>query len=257
MEFIDTHTHLFLSDFQTDCSKVIENAFAAGVHTMLLPNIDGSTIEQMMLLCAQYPKNCFPMIGLHPTSVKEDYKKQIDTVRENLSAHKFIAIGEVGIDLYWDQNYFNQQCDAFTIQLEMAHEYSLPVVIHSRESFSQIIEILKKNAHFIPYKGVFHSFSGNLDQALEAISLGFKIGINGVVTFKKSTLGEVIKGIPLSDIVLETDSPYLTPVPFRGKRNESAYLIYIARRIAEMKEIHIEDVAQSTTRSAKTLFNLP
>lgn len=257
MEFIDTHTHLYLSDFHSDRTKVFENAFAAGVNTMLLPNIDSKTIDQMMFLCEQYPKNCFPMIGLHPTSVKEDYEIEINTVRSNLKTQKFIAMGEIGIDLHWDKSFFDQQCDAFIAQLHMAREYSLPVVIHSRDSFREIIEILKTHQAITPYKGVFHSFSGNLEQANEAISLGFMIGINGVVTFKNSGMSEVIKDIPLINLLLETDSPYLTPVPFRGKRNESSYLIYIARRIAEIKQISIEEVAMSTTNGAKSLFNLP
>lgn len=257
MEFIDTHTHLYLSDFHSDRAKVIENAIASGVNTMLLPNIDSKTIDQMMVLCEQYPKNCFPMIGLHPTSVKEDYELHINLVRSNLKTQKFIAIGEVGIDLHWDKSFFVQQCDAFTAQLHMAREYSLPVVIHSRDSFRELIDILKINQTSTPYKGVFHSFSGNLQQANEAISLGFMIGINGVVTFKNSGMSEVIKDIPLANLLLETDSPYLTPAPFRGKRNESSYLIYIARRIAEIKQISIEEVAMSTTNSAKSLFNLP
>lgn len=257
MEFIDTHTHLYLSDFNSDRTKVIENAIAAGVNTMLLPNIDSKTIDQMMLLCEQYPKNCFPMIGLHPTSVKEDYRIHINLVRSTLKTHKFIAIGEVGIDLHWVKSFFDQQCEAFIAQLLMAREYSLPIVIHSRDSFHEIIEILKTNRTSTPYKGVFHSFSGNLEQANEAISLGFKIGINGVVTFKNAAISEVIKEIPLANLLLETDSPFLTPVPYRGKRNESSYLIYIASRIAEIKQISIEEVAMSTTNSAKSLFNLP
>jgi len=257
MEFIDTHTHLFLSDFDSDRSNAVKNAIAEGVNRMLLPNIDGNTIEQMISLCELYPENCFPMIGLHPTSVKDNYENQIDIVKSNLKSHKFIAIGEIGIDLYWDKSFFVQQCQALVAQLEIAREYSLPIVIHSRESFPQIIEILNKNQTSAPFKGVFHSFTGSLEQAQEAIAMGFMIGINGVVTFKNSTLGAVVKDIPLTKLLLETDSPYLTPAPFRGRRNESSYLIYIARRIAEIKQITIEEVALSTTTNAKTLFNLP
>jgi TatD DNase family protein len=257
MEFIDTHTHLFLSDFDSDRSKVIEQAFEAGVNSLLLPNIDSNSITGMMQLCEQYPGKCFPMIGLHPTSVKDDYKEQIAIIKGHLKSQKFIAIGEVGIDLYWDKSFFTKQCDAFLTQLELAHEYSLPVVIHSRDSFDEIIDILKKNRTSYTYKGVFHSFTGTLEQANEAISLGFSIGINGVVTFKNSFLGEVLKEVSLEHLLLETDSPYLTPTPHRGKRNESSYLVYIAKKIAEIKQLTIEEVALTTTANAKTVFNLP
>jgi TatD DNase family protein len=257
MEFIDTHTHLFLSDFDSDRSKVIEQAFDAGVKSLLLPNIDSNSIAGMMQLCEQYPGRCFPMIGLHPTSVKSDYKEQIGIIKDHLKFQKFIAIGEVGIDLYWDKSFFTQQCDAFLTQMELAREYSLPVVIHSRDSFDEIIDILKKNRTSYSYKGVFHSFTGTLEQANEAISLGFRIGINGVVTFKNSSLGEVLKEVSLEHLLLETDSPYLTPAPHRGKRNESSYVVYVAKKIAEIKQLTIEEVALTTTNNAKTVFNLP
>ncbi len=257
MEFIDTHTHLYLPDFKIDSSKVIEAAFSAGVNTLLLPNIDIESIDPMLLLCKQYPLNCFPMIGIHPTSIKYNYMELIDNVKDRLKRHKFIAIGEVGIDLYWDKTFYIQQCEALIAQLALAREYSLPVVIHSRESFTEIIKILNENKNDLPYNGVFHSFSGNTDQALEAISLGFKIGINGVVTFKKSTANVVVRDIPLEALLLETDAPYLTPVPFRGKRNESSYIPYIAQKIAEIKQLSIEEVARVTTCNAKALFNLP
>jgi TatD DNase family protein len=257
MEFIDTHAHLFLSDFQTDRSTVVQNAISAGVTRMLLPNIDSSTVDQMMAFCNEYPEHCFPMIGLHPTSVKDDYKKHLEVIKSWLASQRFIAIGEIGMDLYWDKTFFAEQCEALIFQLKLAHDFSIPAVIHCRESFPEILDVLKKNRTSEDYKGVFHSFSGNYEQAMEILSMGFKIGISGVVTFKNSALGQVVKNIPLDDIMLETDSPYLTPVPFRGKRNESAYVVCVAQKIADIKQVSLEEVALSTTRNAKTLFNLP
>jgi TatD DNase family protein len=256
MEFIDTHTHLFAEDFNEDRTQVVERAIQTGVNKMLLPNIDRYTIEPMLALCEAFPNHCFPMIGLHPTSVKEDYKEHIADVEAYLLIHQFCAIGEVGIDLYWDKSFFTQQCEAFIHQIELSRKYELPLVIHSRDSHSEIIEILHQQQNKQLYKGIFHSFTGNPDQANEAIDLGFKIGINGVVTFKNSKLDEVVKNIDLKQIVLETDSPYLTPVPNRGKRNESANLRYIANKIAEIKQTSPEVVGQITTLTANSVFNL-
>ena len=256
MEFIDSHAHLFATEFDEDRSLVVERAIHEGICKMLLPNIDKDTIEPMLELCKAYPDYCFPMIGLHPTSVKEDYKDHLAIIEKYLESHRFVAIGEVGIDLYWDKTHLPQQQEAFVYQIELARKYSLPLVIHSRESFVEIVEILHKLRNGSSYSGVFHSFSGNAAQANEAIELGFKIGINGVVTFKNSTLGEVISNIPLQHLLLETDAPYLTPVPKRGKRNESAYIPYIAAKIAEIKGIAIEEVGKVTTLAAKTLFKL-
>lgn len=256
MEFVDTHAHLFLPEFDEDRSSVVERAMLRGVRTMLLPNIDKHSIEPMLELCASYPAHCFPMIGLHPTSVNDDYHHHLVEIEKYLAAHKFIAIGEVGIDLYWDKTYLAQQREVFAYHIELARKHSLPLVIHSRDSFAEIAEILHAHHQGEPYAGVFHSFSGTTEQAEEAIELGFKLGINGVVTFKNSTLGDVLREISLEDILLETDAPYLTPVPYRGKRNESAYIPYIAGKIAEIKHVPVEDVAAVTTRNANTLFKL-
>ena len=256
MEFIDTHAHLFLPEFDEDRSLVVERAIDKRISRILLPNIDKHSIEPMLALCNAYPDYCYPMIGLHPTSVKDDFSDHLFEIEKYLTSHIFVAIGEVGIDLYWDKTYLPQQQEAFIYQIELARKHSLPLIIHSRDSFVEILEILHKHREGKPYSGIFHSFSGTKEQAKEIIDLGFKIGINGVVTFKNTTLGEVIKEISLEDIVLETDAPYLTPVPHRGKRNESAYIPYIAGKIAEMKGITIEEVAKVTTLVAKKLFKL-
>lgn len=256
MDFIDTHTHLYLPEFDDDRTLVVERAIHSGINKMLLPNIDSHSITPMLDMCAAFPHLCYPMIGLHPTSVNDDYKTHLGAVDQYLSTHQFIAIGEVGIDLYWDKTYFAQQRDAFAYQVGLARKHSLPLVIHSRDSFDEILEILETLYHETPFLGVFHSFSGNADQAKRVINMGFKIGINGVVTFKNSSLGEAVKEIALEHLLLETDAPYLTPVPYRGKRNESSYIPFIAGKIAEIKGITIEEVAEVTTQTANALFKL-
>jgi len=256
MEFIDTHTHLFLPEFNEDRFQVIERAILAGVQKMLLPNIDKNTVESMLELSSAFPDHCIPMIGLHPTSVKEDYLEHIMIMEKYLHSHKFCAIGEVGIDLYWDKSYLVQQQKAFIHQIELARKYELPLVIHSRDSYQEIVDILHQQNNGQLYSGIFHSFSGNTSQAEEVIKLGFKLGINGVVTFKNSNLGEVLQHVNLKNIVLETDSPYLTPVPKRGQRNESAYLTYIANKIAEIKQVSPDEVAKTTTFTAISVFKL-
>lgn len=256
MEFIDTHTHLFAEEFNEDRFQVVERAIQSGVKKMLLPNIDRYTIEPMLELCAAYPDNCFPMIGLHPTSVKEDFKDHLEVIEKYLQTHKFCAIGEVGIDLYWDKSFLAQQSEAFIHQIELARKHDLPLVIHSRDSYDEIIAILHKLQGNQLYTGVFHSFTGTTDQAKEVIDMGFKIGINGVVTFKNSKLDEAVKNVELKNIILETDSPYLTPTPHRGKRNESAYLLYIANKIADIKQVSPEVVGEITSHTANAVFNL-
>lgn len=256
MEFVDSHAHLFAVEFDEDRSLTVERAIHEGVNKMILPNIDKETIGPMLEMCNAFPDNCFPTIGLHPTSVKEDYQDHLKVIDYYLINHHFKAIGEVGIDLYWDKTFFQQQCEAFVYQIELARKFALPLIIHSRDSFAEILEILQTQHRGLSYNGVFHSFSGTIDQAHEVVSLGFKIGLNGIVTFKNSSLGEVVKGIALEHILLETDAPYLAPVPKRGKRNESAYIPFIAAKIAETKGIPIGRVAEVTTHTAKTLFNL-
>ena len=253
---IDTHAHLYLEQFDHDRHKVVENAVSHDVKIMLLPNIDKDSIDPMMELCREFPGHCFPMMGLHPTSVKPDYQEQLELVKAWLEKEKFYAVGEMGIDLYWDKTFFHEQQEAFRVQVALALKYDLPVVIHSRESFGELFELLEET--WKPgLKGVFHCFSGNLAQAEHIIALGFHLGIGGVLTYKNSGLPEVIEKISLEHLLLETDAPFLAPVPYRGKRNESAYIPDIAKRIAEIKKVSLEEVASVTTENAKKLFNLP
>ena len=220
---IDTHSHLFLEEFSDDLPQVMERARQAGVSRIYMPNIDSTTIEPMLSVCADYPDFCYPMIGLHPTSVNESYRQELSIVRERLEApNNFVAIGEIGLDLYWDKTFLNEQLYVFEKQIEWTLEYKLPIVVHSREAFDYIYKVME------PYKntaltGIFHSFTGNAEEAARLLEFGgFMLGINGVVTFKKSSLPDTLLTVPLERIVLETDSPYLTPAPNRGKRNESA-----------------------------------
>lgn len=253
MKFIDTHAHIYLEEFDGEVPQVVQNAKEVGIERIYLPNIDAGTIESMFRLENDYPGFFYPMMGLHPTSVKEDYMDQLETIGKALNDRPFPAIGEIGIDLYWDDTYKKEQEKAFEIQLNWAKEKGLPVVIHVRESFREIFDVVDRVNDERLY-GIFHSFAGNSDDAQHIIELGFKIGINGIVTFKNSTLDEVVAGIDLDHLVLETDSPFLAPVPRRGKRNESAYLKYIAGKIAEVKELSIEEVADRTTRNALKIF---
>jgi TatD DNase family protein len=255
MEFIDSHTHLYAEEFNNDRLSVIEEAISKGIKKMILPNIDAETIPQMMATVQVFPENCFPALGLHPTSVKQDYKKQLDAIFHLLPQINCVGIGEIGIDLYWDKTYLEQQIDAFKTQIIKAQELNLPVIIHCRESFDVIMEALNAIPGPLP-TGIFHSFTGSAEQAQKIIDLNFLIGINGVITYKNSKLDEVITNIPLENIVLETDSPYLTPVPFRGKRNNSSYLIYIAQKIADVKKVPIEQVASITTQNTENTFRL-
>ncbi|NOX47677.1 MAG: TatD family hydrolase [Chlorobi bacterium] len=256
MILIDTHTHLYLEEFDEDRKQVVENAIDHNIRYMMLPNIDSSYIKPMMDLCNVFPDNCFPMMGLHPTYVKENYKEELAIVDEWLEKGKFYGIGETGIDLYWDKTFFEEQKIAFGHQIELAKKYKLPIVIHSRDSFDEIYPILE-NLNSPELKGVFHCFTGNVEQAEKIIALGLKLGIGGVLTFKNSGLDKVIEQINLDHIILETDSPYLTPVPFRGKRNQSSYINYVAEKLAIIKNISKEQVAETTSRNAIQLFNIP
>ncbi|MCD4774406.1 MAG: TatD family hydrolase [Bacteroidales bacterium] len=251
--FTDTHTHLYLEQFDKDRKQIITDAIKEGVEYMLLPNIDSSSISGMMKICNDFPENCFPMIGLHPTSVKSNYKEELEIVENKLSDKNFIAIGEIGIDLYWDKTYKREQETALRYQIELAKKNKIPVVIHTRNSFSEIFEIME-DVISTELNGVFHCFTGNIEDAERIIDLGFKIGIGGVLTFKNSGLDKVVQEIDLEHILLETDSPYLAPVPFRGKRNSSAYIPYIANKIAEIKNIPIKEVSEITTYNAISLF---
>ena len=255
MKLIDTHTHIYLDNFDDDRQEVVQNAIKSDVNIMLLPAIDRSTFNPMKILSKTFPDNCLPMIGLHPTSVKDDYLNELDFVKAELAVSNYIAIGEIGIDLYWDKTHIDAQKDAFRQQLQLAKKYRLPVAIHTRDSFNEIYPILKEESTE-DLKGVFHRFTGTTDDAKKIIDLGFMMGIGGIVTFKNSGLDKVIETIQLKNLLLETDSPFLTPTPHRGKRNESAYITLIAAKLAEVKNTHIEKIAEITTANAEALFNL-
>ena len=255
MILTDSHAHLYLEQFDHDRHEVIRQAIDQDVRLMFLPNIDKDSIAPMMQLVADFPQHCFPMMGLHPTSVGKDYLEQLDMVKDWLRKQKFCAIGEMGIDLYWDKTFYAEQQEAFRIQVELALEYDLPIVIHSRNSFDEIFSLLDK-VYRPGLRGVFHCFTGTLEQAEHIISLGFKLGIGGVLTYKNSGLPDVIKKVSLDHLLLETDAPFLAPVPHRGKRNESAYVNAVAKRLAELKGMNIEEVADVTTRNAIKLFKV-
>ena len=255
MQLIDSHTHLYLPEFDNDRDEVIKRALSSGVIKMLLPNIDRGSIEPMMQMARDYPGICLPMIGVHPTSIKDDYPEQMEAVKENIKAHKFIAIGEIGIDLYWDRTYIREQEEAFTEQLKLADRENLPLVIHSRESLPEILRVIDRAA-IAGLRGVFHAFTGNAEQAREITERGFLIGIGGVLTFKNSNLGRSLELVDIKNIMLETDSPFLAPVPKRGKRNESSYIRYIANKLAEVKKMPVEDIAKISTANCIKLFNL-
>jgi TatD DNase family protein len=255
MFLIDTHTHLYLQEFDSDRYEMVERAIQAGVNKMLLPNIESSSIDGMLDICHAFPNNCFPMMGLHPTSVKKNFEYELKLVDKWLEKRKFYAIGESGIDLYWDKTHQKEQELAFVHQIALAKKHKLPIVIHSRNSFDELFTVLE-NYIGPDLTGVFHCFAGNLDQAEKIINMGFMLGIGGVITFKNSGLDEVVDELALDHIILETDAPFLAPVPYRGKRNESAYTRFIAEKIAEIKNITPEEVAEITTANACRLFNI-
>jgi TatD DNase family protein len=255
MKFIDTHCHLYLDDFSTDIDAVIQRSVDAGIEKFFLPNIDSSSISNLKLLVEKYPERMFAMMGLHPTSVHENYLDELLIVESELENGNYIAVGEIGIDLYWDKTFLNLQQKALDFQLKLALKHNLPVVIHMRESFDETMEVIR------PYKnqglrGVFHCFSGTKSQGEEIIEFGFLLGIGGVLTFKNSGLASAIIDFELKHIVLETDAPYLAPTPHRGKRNDSSYIPIIAQKLAEMHHIDIAEVAKLTSQNAEKLFNL-
>jgi len=257
MIFVDTHTHLYLKEFHEDCEKVIQTARDKGVTYFFLPNIDSEYMMAMLWLCISHPRHIFPMMGLHPTSVRENYEEELEIVTNMLAEPelKFWGIGEIGIDLYWDRIFERQQISAFSYQLDLAARYDLPAIIHTRNSFDIAIKIIEKKNNPL-LKGIFHCFGGWAKQAEKAIALGCKLGIGGIITYKNSGLQKVVEMTGLEHLVLETDSPYLPPVPHRGERNEPAYLPLIAAKIAEIKKISIEEVADVTTSTALSLFNV-
>lgn len=251
--FIDTHTHLYSDEFNEDRIERINEAISKSVTKFYMPNVDSTTIDGMLALEIHFPEVCLPMMGLHPCSVKANYREELDLVKKWLDMRRFVAIGEIGIDLYWDKTFIKEQELAFREQIFWALEYKYTIVIHCRNAFDEIFEILK-SFDKLP-KGIFHCFSGDFIQAQKILSLGnFKLGIGGVVTFKNSGLDKVVEQLKLHDIVLETDAPYLAPVPYRGKRNESAYIPLIAQKIAEIKQIPVEEVAAITSANAEEIF---
>jgi TatD DNase family protein len=254
--FIDTHTHLYLPEFEADRHEAIARALSENVNLMLLPNIDNTSWEPMLGLCAQFPQHCFAMAGLHPTSVlPETVENELEEVKNRLGNGGFVAIGEIGIDLYWDKTHQAVQEEAFRFQLLLAKKHKLPVAIHVRKSFDEVWHILKQESN-TDLKGVFHCFPGNLFQASQVIEAGFLLGIGGVVTFKNSGLQEVVAAVGPEHIILETDAPFLAPTPYRGKRNEPAYIPLIAGKIAELCKISLVEVEEITTQNAVKLFGL-
>ena len=253
MNIIDTHTHLYLEEFKNDITDVIKRAKEIGVQKFYLPNIDSTSINDMLLLEKQFPDACIPMMGLHPCSVNEQYKSELKLVEDWLAKRSFAAVGEIGLDYYWDQTFIKEQKEAYSLQIEWALQYNLPIVIHSRNSLQDCIDIVKKHQNG-KLKGIFHCFGGTIDEAKQIIDLGFLMGIGGVVTYKNAGLAELLKHISILYLVLETDAPYLTPVPFRGKKNEPAYLIHVIEKIAEAKGISVDEVITATTANAQKLF---
>lgn len=253
MVFIDTHTHLYLNAFDEDRDEVMQRAIDNGVETMFLPHVDSETTEALMALEAAWPKHAIAMMGVHPCSIKSNYEQELAHARKWLERRSFAAIGEIGIDLYWDKTFFEQQKLAFRTQCDWALEYHLPVIIHARDSTDVIISLLEE-INNPALKGIFHCFTGTVEQAKKIVGLGFKLGIGGVVTFKNGGLNHTIADIDLGDMVLETDAPYLTPTPNRGKRNESSYIPLIAEKVALVKNVSLEEVAQITTANAKEVF---
>lgn len=255
MQFVDTHSHLYDEAYAGEEDLAVERAVEVGVGRMIIPDIDSQTRESMFALASRHPGKLFPTLGLHPTSVNADWKTELEKLQEYRS-RRIWAVGEVGIDCYWSKEFLEEQKTVFRLMLQMAHEMSLPVIIHSRDAGSIILDILKEHRH-LDLHGVFHAFSGSMETYREIERLGdWYVGIGGVLTFKKASIAETVRSIPLEKIILETDAPYLTPAPHRGERNESSYIPLIAARLAELKETGIEHVAQQTTLNAEKLFGI-
>lgn len=255
MKLIDTHCHLYLPEFKDDLREVIQRAEQAGVEKFCLPAIDSTATTGLLETVRQYPDKCYPMIGLHPCSVKENYATELEHVEQSLENMKGIAIGEIGLDFYWDKTFAAAQQEVFEKQMQWALAKKLPIVIHTRNAMEVTITCVRKFASQ-GLRGIFHCFGGTVQQATEIIEMGFLLGIGGVITYKNAGLAETLEHIRLEHIVLETDAPYLAPVPFRGKRNESAYLLRVAEKLATIKNIHVEEVADITTKNAQNIFNI-
>lgn len=255
MIFTDTHSHIYSEEFSQDRSEMMLRAFEAGVKRIFVPSIDSTYTEKMYEIEKQYPENVFLMMGLHPTYVKENYEEELAFVEQELGKRKFYAIGEIGIDLFWDKTFLGQQKIAFKRQIQLAKKYKLPINIHCRDAFDEVFEVLeteKGNDLF----GIFHCFTGTYEQALQAISYNLKLGIGGVATFKTGKIDQFLSEIDIKNIVLETDSPYLAPVPFRGKRNESSYTKLVAEKLAGIYNLRLEEIAKITTENSKAIFGI-
>ena len=255
MTITDTHTHLYSEEFDQDRSEMIQRAINAGVSRFFIPAIDSTCTENMYELEKNYPDNVFLMMGLHPTYVKDNYLEELLHVENELKKRKFYAIGEIGIDLYWDKTHIEEQKIAFMTQIRLAKKYKLPIVIHCREAFDEIFQILEDEKSPDLF-GIFHCFTGNHEQALKAISYNMKLGIGGVVTFKNGKIDQYLNQIDLQHIVLETDSPYLAPIPYRGKRNESSYLVAVVEKLAQIYNLPTNTIANTTTANSKAIFGI-
>ena len=255
MILTDTHTHLYYETDPEKLSDLMQRSLENKVYRLFLPNVDSESIPLVFGLSERYPDHCFPMLGLHPCDVKANYKEELDSISKEIAQRKVYAIGEIGIDLHWDKSTLSIQQEAFRTQIEWAKTLDLPIVIHCREAFDEIFEILNELKDD-KLRGIFHCFSGTLEQAHKVIGLGFYLGIGGVLTYKNSGLDKVIQDVSLEHLVLETDSPYLTPVPFRGKPNESSYLVYIAQKLADIKQVSLEEIAEVTTRNSRLVFGV-
>ena len=253
MILTDTHTHLYSEEFDEDRENIIQSAIDSGVSRLFVPSIDSSYTQKMYGLETQYPENVFLMMGLHPCYVKENYEDELAHVITELAKRKFAAIGEIGIDLFWDKSFLKQQQTVFLKQIQLAKQYKLPINIHCRDAFNEVLEILEQEKSAELW-GIFHCFTGDFNQAKQAISCGMKLGIGGVATFKNGKIDQFLKEIDLKNIVLETDAPYLAPIPYRGKRNESSYIKLIAKKLSEIYELPIEDIAAITTQNSKDVF---
>ncbi len=254
MQLTDTHTHIYYHDGE-ELELQIERCFENNIDRLFLPNVDLGSIDKVMNVVKRFPKNCFPMLGLHPCSVKENFLQDLAFIEKVIPSYKPVAIGEIGLDLYWDKSSLEIQKEAFRIQVSWARKLNLPIVIHCRDAFDELFELLEELACSSLF-GIFHCFTGTLEQARRAISLGFYLGIGGVVTFKNAGLDKVVEQIELKHIVLETDAPYLAPMPYRGKPNESSFLIHIAQKVADLHKISTEEVANITTGNSKQIFKI-
>ena len=253
MIITDTHTHLYSEQFDDDRVEVIERALAAGVTRFFIPAIDSSYTKSMYALESRYPNNMFLMTGVHPTHVKDDYLEELAHIKEQLNSREFVAIGEIGIDLYWDRSTLKLQQEMFRLQIQLAKQYKLPIVIHCRDAFEEVFQILEEEKGPELF-GIFHCFTGNLEQAQKAISFNMKLGIGGVVTFKNGKINQFLKQISLDHIVLETDAPYLAPVPCRGQRNESSYILNVLEKLSDIYSMSANEIASITTKNSKSIF---